>query len=132
MPVSGNVNRVNCNQIHINRVGRIRIRIIIRILRYGINAVFSSLPPPYPNSVFPYIRIYTAYIRQQFRIRVKVYADEAKQRKVTISRSAKNQKRRAASAGVLSLWTKDSPSSYDSGRLVVIECFNFVLEGQKK
>ena len=64
MPVSGNVNRVNCNQIHINRVGRIRIRIIIRILRYGINAVFSSLPPPYPNSVFPYVRINTVSIRQ--------------------------------------------------------------------
>jgi hypothetical protein len=46
---------------HIHRVGQIRIRIIVRIIRYGIYAVFSSLPPPYPNSVFPYIRIYTAW-----------------------------------------------------------------------
>jgi hypothetical protein len=47
--------------MHIGRVGQIRIRIIIRIIRYGICTVFSSLPPPYPNSGFPYIRIYTAY-----------------------------------------------------------------------
>jgi hypothetical protein len=38
------------------RVGQIRIRIIIRIIRYGIYAVLSSLPPPNPNSVIPYIR----------------------------------------------------------------------------
>jgi len=33
------------------RVGQIRIRII----RYGIYAVFSSLPPAYPISVYTYL-----------------------------------------------------------------------------
>ena len=45
---------------YIHRVGQIRIRIIIRIIRYGIYAIFSSLPPLYLNFVFPYIRLILA------------------------------------------------------------------------
>jgi len=58
---------------YIHRVGQIRIRIIIRIIRYGIYAIFSSLPPLYLNFVFPYIRIYTAYIRQ-YTAYFRIYA----------------------------------------------------------